>query len=153
MTIQKYSIEESLERILRVLTGNVPSSDTPNGLAGEVRSWNISLSQLAELMQGSLPGEIFTLPSGDSPRDYRWVSGTFTVAVTDDVVLCGIGGFTGTMVTAIGNAGLQVDVKNAGTGTVQVNGFGSETIDGSSVALAQYDSVRLFTDGVAWYIM
>ena len=157
MTVQKYSIEESLERILRVLTGKVPSNDTPNGLAGEVRSWNVSLSQLAELMQESLPGEVFTLPPGTTTTetllDHRWVSGTFTVVNTDEVILCGIGGFTGTMCGVSGNAGLVIEIKNAGTGTVQVNGDGSETIDGSSISLAQNASATLFTDGTAWYII
>jgi len=57
------------------------------------------------------------------------------------------------MFSVVGNGGLEVDIKNVGTGTVQINGFGSDAIDGGSLALAQYDSGTLFTDGTTWHII
>lgn len=63
MTRQKYSFNEALQRILRVFTGNAPTDDSPGSLWGENQPWNITLSDLAELLQGSLPGFSFHLPA------------------------------------------------------------------------------------------
>ena len=63
MTIQRYSIKESWNRIYRLFRGDVPPSDAPNSLPGEVYSEDTALSRLAELFAGSLPGETASLPS------------------------------------------------------------------------------------------
>ena len=170
---QQYSANEAFRRLFLLMRDRDLTDDTPEKYAAD-RAWQQSLSDIVELCQNSYPSVTGTIPYGlraqvgniqdahtvlhapgsaVNKREYRWVSGTFTVTTSDEVILCGIGGFTGTMFTVVDNAGLQVDIKNAGTGTVQVNGLGSEVIDGSSVALAQYDSATLFTDGTSWHII
>lgn len=64
MTRQRYSIVESANRILRSLKGTAIPSDAPNTLSGEALSIDEALSDIAELLEGSLPGESGTIPSG-----------------------------------------------------------------------------------------
>jgi len=56
MTRQRYSKKESLNRILLQLQGSGLSSDTPDTLPPNVLSEDEVLSDLAELLAGSLPG-------------------------------------------------------------------------------------------------
>jgi len=170
--IKQYPKSEVLERLLELMKG-VDLADDTLGLYGG-KPWNETLSEILELCQNSYPSVTGVFPyglhaqteniedahivlhAGNSDldkRDHRWVSGTFTVLTTDEVILCGIGAFTGTMYTAIGNAGRTVDIKNAGTGAVQINGFGSQTIDGGSLSLAADAAGTLFVDGTNWYIL
>lgn len=65
-TRQKYSLNEAINRILRSLKGEAIPSDAPESLSGEIESINIAVSDIAELLEGSLPGESGTLPSGIS---------------------------------------------------------------------------------------
>lgn len=62
-TRQRYSLTESLNRILRSLEGKSISQDTPGTVTGEVLSPNEAVSDLAELLDNSLPGETLTLPT------------------------------------------------------------------------------------------
>lgn len=61
MTRQRYSIKESLQRILLLIEGKPVAQDTPGTIQGDLLSEDESLSDLAELLAGSLPGETFTL--------------------------------------------------------------------------------------------
>jgi len=63
MTRQKYSEDESLNRIVRSLEGKDVPQDTPGTVPGTLLSSNEALSDLTELMAGSLPNENFTIPS------------------------------------------------------------------------------------------
>jgi len=63
MTRQRYSIKESLNRILRSFQGKAVPTDEPNTVPGIVLSEDEALSDLAELLDGSLPNETATLPS------------------------------------------------------------------------------------------
>ena len=63
MTRSRYSIQEAINRLLRALEGKTVNSDIPGGLTGEVLSENEAWSDLAELFEGSLPGETLTLPA------------------------------------------------------------------------------------------
>ena len=67
MTRSRYSVKESWNRILRALEGKAATSDGPNSLPGEILSENDALSDLAELFEGSLPGETLTLPGSSIP--------------------------------------------------------------------------------------
>jgi hypothetical protein len=50
--------------------------------------------------------------------------------------------------------GREIVIKNINTATVTVDGDGSETIDGSlTVALNQYDSITIISDGSNWHII
>jgi len=62
MTKQRYNIKESLNRILRLLQGTPIPLDTPGTVTGVVDSEDEAMSQLAELLADSLPGEVLTLP-------------------------------------------------------------------------------------------
>ncbi len=45
-------------------------------------------------------------------------------------------------------------IKNSGTGTVTINPFAAETIDGETSAnLLQYDSLCLCSDGTNWMVL
>lgn len=57
MSRQRYSIQESLNRILRSLQGKNPPSDQPWSISPQVLSKDEALSDLAELFAGSLPGQ------------------------------------------------------------------------------------------------
>lgn len=62
MSRRQYNITESLNRILRSFKG-LTQNDEPGTLAGEVLSDNQAYSDLAELLNDSLPGEILLLPT------------------------------------------------------------------------------------------
>jgi hypothetical protein len=58
MTRQRYTKEESVNRIRNLLTGDVVStSDAPNTLQGPVMNFEEALSDIAELCANSLPSE------------------------------------------------------------------------------------------------
>lgn len=163
MTIQKYAVEEALERILRVLTGNVPADDIPFGLMGETRAWNKSLSELAELMQGSLPGETFTLPDGSlfSVNVVTVNTATYTVTSTDGILhvtrsdagVCAI-----TIPTSLLSSGKEFTVKDAAINSsnfnITVDTEGSEKIDEEDIQVLNISgmSLSLYSDGSNWFI-
>ena len=169
---RSYSTNEVFARLALLMKGVDLADDTP-GLFGSA-AWNESLSEILELCQNSYPGVTGVFPyglhaqteniedahtvlhAGNSDldkKDHRWVSGTFDAVPADQIILCAIGAFTGTMYTAVGNSGREVTIKNAGTGTVQVNPATgtSETVEGSSVALTENQATLLYSDGVNWY--
>jgi hypothetical protein len=61
MTRQRYSIQESFNRILRLFQGETVN-EIPGTLPPEVLSEDEAMSDLAELLNSSLPGETLTLP-------------------------------------------------------------------------------------------
>jgi len=62
MTRQRYSAKESLQRILRLFEGKAVPTDVPGTVSGVLLSEDESLSDLAEVLAGSLPSETATLP-------------------------------------------------------------------------------------------
>jgi len=62
MSRRRYSIKESLNRILRTYKDTPIPSDQPETLSGEILSEDEALSDLAELFEGSLPGESLFVP-------------------------------------------------------------------------------------------
>ena len=63
---QRYSLKESVNRILRSFSGVAIPTDAPETLSGDVLSVDGALSDLAELFEGSLPGKSGVIPSGIS---------------------------------------------------------------------------------------
>jgi len=63
MTRQRYDIKEALNRILRILYGSSDPNEQRDTIAGEVLSENQAISDLAELLAGSLPNQTLTLPT------------------------------------------------------------------------------------------
>ena len=106
MTRQRYSFNEALQRILLVLKGETPATDVPNQLQGDGNTvpWDVSLSDIAEIFQGSLPGETFHLPGSVVEGD-RSIEGNLSVSGTstfyDNVTLSGDGTSWGDMVTPL----------------------------------------------------
>jgi hypothetical protein len=92
--------------------------------------------------------------TGALVRNIRTETSTYTVVDTDSVIICD-GTFTLTLITAVGNEGLQYDIKNINTGTITVDGDGTETIDEALTQLlvAKFDSVTVTSDGTNWVII
>lgn len=67
MTRSRYPINESIIRLLRALEGKPIPSDTPSVIPGEYLNENEAWSDIAELFEGSLPGETLTLPAAGIP--------------------------------------------------------------------------------------
>lgn len=59
----RYTLVEAINRILRTLQGKALAVDTPEVITGDVLNAENALSDLSELLDGSLPGETLTLPS------------------------------------------------------------------------------------------
>jgi hypothetical protein len=78
----------------------------------------------------------------------------YTATINDDVILCN-GTFTVTLPVASTATGCKLNIKNIGTGTITIDGDGSETIDGATTVdiATQYNSFTLVCDGSAWYII
>ena len=86
MTRQRYSATESLNRILRLLQGTPVPTDVAGGVTGVILSENEVLSDLAELLAGSLPDQNFTPATAMTKYGHMYahnVTGTVTVASAD----------------------------------------------------------------------
>jgi len=82
---------------------------------------------------------------------------TYTALPEDHTILCGPGNetFTVTLPTASAVTGQVLNIKNIGTGTITVDGNGSETIDEGTTAIinTQYESISIHSDGSNWHIL
>jgi hypothetical protein len=87
----------------------------------------------------------------------RAVTTNDTIELTDNggLIDCTSGSFTLTLpAAATAGNGFNVRILNSGSGTVVVDGDGSETINGSAnKSLAQYQCVHLFCNGTGWVIL
>lgn len=63
MTRKRYSINESLRRLVRLFRGEILADDSPTLYEGEA-AWDESLSDLVELAQSSYPGVTGVIPVG-----------------------------------------------------------------------------------------
>lgn len=79
----------------------------------------------------------------------------YVVDNTDCVVNCTANTFTVTLPTASGIEGQYFIIKNSGTGSITVDGDGSETIDGAANKLLaiQNESITVISDGTNWIIV
>lgn len=85
---RKYSKKESFNRILRILEGAPAATDQPETLMGDVLSEDSALSDIAELLAGSLPSQSGMTPPGMvEPYGGIWTwTGTCTMTnITADV--------------------------------------------------------------------
>lgn len=87
----------------------------------------------------------------------RTVTTNDTVELTDNggLIDCTTGTFTLTLpAAATAGNGFNVRVLNSGSGTITVDGDGSETINGAAnKTLAQYQCVHVFCNGTGWVIL
>jgi hypothetical protein len=94
--------------------------------------------------------------SAQSPWfEAKEITNTYTITDETHLVATGSTSFTVTLPTAVGNDGRLVFVKRAGSGTITVEGFETEQIDGqSSFALdAAYKAVSLLAMNDEWHVM
>ncbi len=83
----------------------------------------------------------------------RALSGITTLAEYDDIVVCGGTTYTVTLPPASGQAGRVIYVKRTSSGTITVDGNGSETIDGALTLsmTTSLQAVILVCDGSNWF--
>jgi len=168
MTIQQYSEEEALQRILLGLTGQASANDEPETLTGILYPTNESLSRIAELLQGSLDGERLIIPpvatsgiTNITTATYtiqltgvdtlyhvtRTSTGACTITINTDLITSSI--FMGKEFT-IKDAGINADVYN-----ITLHTQGSEKIEGSTddfVMNLPGQSLTLYTNGTDLFI-
>lgn len=100
MTRQRYSAVEALNRILRVLKGSTPPTDIPGQVDGELLSTNEAISDIAELLAGSLPGESLNIPGGtfSGAIDTSSTITTTSTLTAEDIVANDSGSFDNLMI-------------------------------------------------------
>lgn len=111
MSRQRYSIAESINRILRLWQGQT-LNEQQNSLTGEVLSVNEALSDLAELFNSSLPNQQGSLPIGVNQVN----------PIFDHIQYGSMYISTGTVTLSIPNSWTKV------TGTFRFNGIASSNI-------------------------
>lgn len=91
--------------------------------------------------------------AGVSIKNVNEVISNYTAVDSDNVIICD-GTFTVTLMTASANLGLELNIKNIGTGTITIEGDGSETIDGvASFNIEENDCLTVVSDGTNWIII
>lgn len=93
--------------------------------------------------------------AGGESSGYAAKTGTYTVGESDSVIDCTSGTFTVTLPTAVGIAGRKYVIKNSGTGTITVDGAGSETLDGATTAVLRpgKSCITIQSNGANWIII
>ena len=95
---QRYNKTESLNRILRLLQNNPVATDVPETPQGEILSESEALSDLAELLAGSLPGQTAIVPSAFARYGHMYAH---NVTGTVDIITQSVhAAFTGTVLRA-----------------------------------------------------
>jgi hypothetical protein len=161
MTRQRYSIKESLNRILRLFENKAIPTDAPEAVTGEVLSENEAFSDLAELFAGSLPGEQATLPSSIlvTPIFSSLTSGTSTLSGNNGLYACNAvsGPITVTLPPVSLSSGYKYSIlkTDSSANRVTISGYGAETIDGSNTQIieAQYTAIQIICNGSNWWIV
>lgn len=97
---------------------------------------------------------IDTYPVLSTKEDVKSITTAYTATVNDRVLLCN-GTFTVTLPLAARANGITYVIKNVGTGTITIDGYSSETIDGATTKAlsSQYASHRIVSNGTAWFII
>lgn len=91
------------------------------------------------------------LRPGQDLTPYVAKTATYTVTSTDFLINCTSGTFTVNLVTAVGIGGRIYIIKNSGAGTITVDAFGAELIDGALTAtVAAGASLRLMSTNAGW---
>ncbi len=87
---------------------------------------------------------------------YAYVEKTanYTVSAFDYQINCTANSFTISLITAVGRAGQVYSIKNTGTGTITIDAYSTQTIDGElTQELTQWDNIQLMSDGANWIII
>lgn len=118
------------------------------GMVDEISVWGDEFSaEDIELLTGSF-GQVT-----EGFLTITTVTAPYEVSTGDDVVVAnGTGDVT--LPTAAGIRGKEITVKNGGSGTITVEGFGTETIDGElSVDLDADEWITVVSDGENWIVV
>lgn len=93
--------------------------------------------------------------SGGLSLGYVAKTSTYTATASDYTINCTSGTFTVNLLTAVGNTGKVLIIKNSGAGAITVDGNASETIDGSTTYSlpTQYKQVTIQSNGANWIII
>jgi len=92
--------------------------------------------------------------SGDPLRVPYNAQGSSYAASDADCVISATGTITVTLPAVSGVSGKMLWVKNAGVGTVTVDGYGTETIDGALTAtLAAGAAIHVVSNGSNWLVL
>ena len=86
---------------------------------------------------------------------YTAVTSAYSVQLTDFVIDCTSGTFTVLLPTAVGISGKQFAIKNSDSGSITVDGNGSETIDGALtfVLSTKGEAIWIVSDGANWKVI
>lgn len=137
-------------------TGTV-SNSTAIGYQAVTTASNQIVIGNSSVTQTRLQGELVVGggTSGAVTLPYLAITGATTLDATHYVVNCTANTFTVSLPTAVGITGRIYVIKNTGTGTITVDGNGSETIDGALTFLldAQYESITIQSTGSGWIIL
>ena len=119
---------------------------------------SITRSTMAATFGGSVTAASFsttgTTTTAGIKRALVTKTAAYTLTTSDNIVVATTGTWNATLPTAVSAAGTEYIIKNSGTGTITVDTTSSQTIDGSlTVALAQYDSLTVVSDGTNWVIV
>ena len=93
--------------------------------------------------------------AGSYRSSYVTKTANYTITTTDNKIIC-TGTHTQTLHTAVGNDGMEHEVKNAGTGTITMGSTSSQTIEGSaasSVTLIAGVSYKFYAYEGNWLII
>lgn len=100
-------------------------------------------------------GTILATLGSPQLSNYTTTGINYTVLSDDYVVEATSGGITLTLPTAVGIQGKILVLKNSSSGTVTIDGDGTETIDGGLTAdlETQYESITIISNGSNWVIV
>lgn len=98
--------------------------------------------------------DLLTAISANIVSAYTTKTADYTIVATDNIIECTANSFTITLPTAIGVKGKQYIVSNSGVGTITIDAFSTQTIQGDLTQLIYTDeSFTLVSDGANWKVI
>jgi len=132
--------------------GDFQKNDTFNTDNGTATSSNKTVSILGGVnVQTSGSGSTVTIKA---LQETTAKTATYTATADDYFINCTANSFTINLPDATSLSGKIYNVKNSGTGTITVDAYEAQTIDGQTTQdLFQDESITIITDGSNWYIV
>lgn len=132
-------------------------SSDPSGLEEGMTWYNTTTDKF----RGSINTTAFNFAMDGGPEvlPFAAKSANYTTTANDGVITVDASGAarTITLVTAVGNAGLQYTIKkiDSSVNLVTIDGNGSQTIDGvvTTALSRQYEAITIISDGANWLVM
>ena len=85
--------------------------------------------------------------------EIRTITSATTILVTDKTINISSGTFTQPLITAIGNAGIEFEFINSGSGIITLDANGTQTINGALTLIVPAESgYKIKSDGTNWII-